>query len=162
MQNPPFLLDLPEEEYEERVECDDDLCWVRAGEGRPKDEDIYAIRVILEVPTHGAGAPFTWGVWVTQSKESFLRYIEGVGKDQTGEISFGWFPVSLSFYKRSDPDEPLENLACDVMWQQEGMRPKIVLHESDHPLYLDQRDGISRKRAVEIAGLQMQQLHSGR
>jgi hypothetical protein len=160
VQTPPFLAAVPDEEYEVRVEYDDDLCLIRAGEGQ--DQDICAIRAMLEVPIHGAAEPFSWGVWVTQSKESFRRYLDGVGTDQRGQISFGWLPVVLSSYRRDHSDEPLENLACDVIWQDVGMRPKILLHESDHPLVEDQRKGISWKKAVEIAQMQMLGAHANR
>ena len=158
MQTPPFLASISDEEYEARVEHDDDLCLVRAGEGQA--EDIYAIRVTLEVPIHGVAQPFTWGVWVTQSKESFRRYLEGVGTDERGEVSFGWLPVVMFFYTRDASGMPLENLACDVLWQDKGLRPKILLHESDHVLARDQKNGISWERAVDIAQQQMARLHA--
>jgi hypothetical protein len=88
---------------------------------------------------------------VTQSRENFERYVEVVGTDQRGRTTFGWMPVTLGAYERTAIDEAPEYLACDVHWQAEGIRPLITLHECDHPLYLDQRNGISWKRAIEIA-----------
>jgi hypothetical protein len=159
MSRPPFLLDVPAADYDARVQLNDDACWIKADEKDLEGEDIFAIRVILEVHIHGVEEPFSWGVWATQSKESFIRYLEGVGTDQTGEVSFGWLPVTMPGYKRTSDEEPFEYLACDVVWQDVGLRPKLFLHDSDHPLFIDHRDGVSWERAVEIAQLQMDGSH---
>jgi hypothetical protein len=157
MSRPPFVFNVPEAEYEARVQLDDDLCLVRAGGNQ--DADLYAIRVTLDIPIHDMEEPFNWGVWVTQSEDSFFKHVGSYGADQSGEISFGWLPVTMPPYQRNRLGDPIESLACDVLWQSKGQRPVIVLHESDHPLYLDQRDGISWDRAVEIARNQMERLH---
>lgn len=157
VQVPPFLEGIPGDEFDARVEYDDDLCIVRAGTGQ--EDDLFAIRVMLEIPIHGVATPFSWGVWVTQSRENFHRYIEGVGTDQRGLGSFGWMPMVLSYYQGDHAGLPVRNLACDVNFQEINMRPKISLHEADHPLYRDQRDGISWDRAVEIAQWQMERSH---
>jgi hypothetical protein len=103
------------------------------------------------VPIHGAAEPFCWGVWVTQSEESFQRYVEAWKKDQSGDGSFGWLAVTMPHYNRRAPGEPLEHLQCDVNWGKPGKRPKVVLKPCDHPLYVDQLEGISWGRAIEIA-----------
>lgn len=154
---PPFVFDVPEAEHEARIKFDDDLCLIRAG--GEQDTDLYAIRVTLDIPIHDVEEPFNWGVWVTQSEENFFKYFDSYSADQTGEVTFGWLPVTMLSYRREKPGEPTEWLACDVQWQPEGQRPMIVLHEVDHPLYLDQRDGISWDRAIEIAQIQMGGLH---
>ena len=56
-------------------------------------------------------------------------------------------------YRRHGADEPLELLGCNVHWQKPGHRPKLSLHESDHPLYRDQKNGISFLRAAWFARL---------
>ena len=154
---PPYVHDVPESEYQDRVKIDDDLCLIRAA--GDDEDDIFAIRVTIDIPIHDVEEPFNWGVWVTQSEESFFKYVDSYGKDQSGEISFGWLPVTMPGYKRTKDGEPFEHLGCDVQWQPKGERPVLVLHECDHPLYIDQRDGISWERAVEIAQVQMERLH---
>ena len=144
---PPFYFDVPEAEREARITIDSDLCHIR---GETEDCDIFAIRVTLDIPIHGEDDPFTWGVWVTQSRANFERYRDSAGADRSSVTTFGWLPVVMPHYDRASTDGPFENLACDVHWGAEGLRPKIVLHESDHPLYLDQRDGISWDHAIAI------------
>ncbi|WP_436015086.1 DUF2199 domain-containing protein [Rhizobium sp. LjRoot254] len=159
MGGPPFIPDVPDEELAERVYQDYDLCHVRNTAEEISDEDIFAIRVMLKIPIQSIAEPFSWGVWVTQSRESFIRYVDAAGTDQRGICTFGWMPVTLASYTRTGANEPSEHLACDVHWQAEGLRPLITLHESDHPLYVDQRDGISWNKAVKIAQFQMALVH---
>jgi hypothetical protein len=157
---PIYYYEVPEEEREARVTYNDELCRVQVTAGEESEDDIYAIRVSLDIPIHGVAQPFHWGLWVTQSKEDFYRYYETMTEeDQIGEVTFGWLAVTMPYYRRTSDDEFLELLACDVIWQF-GARPKILLHKSDHPLYRDQRDGISWKKAVKIANLQRQRHHS--
>jgi len=157
--HPPQYLDVPEEDRAARVWLSEDACVISPAAGEQSGKPDYYIRGILEVPIHGASEPFLWGVWVTQSKESFDRYLETFRKDQSDDGSFGWLPVSMPHYRRIGQGEQLENLRCNVVWQGQingrGQRPLIQLQECDHPLFIDQRDGISWERAIEIARLVM-------
>ncbi|MCX2724736.1 DUF2199 domain-containing protein [Roseibium salinum] len=137
---PPHTFGIPENERARRVWLDSDLCVL--------DEEFFFIRAILEVPIRETEDSFLWGVWVSQSKESFERYVDSFGGDQTGHQSFGWLAVSLPGYVK--PGEPLVSLPTAVIWGEE--RPHIRIHdEQDHPLAVDQREGISWDRAVELA-----------
>jgi hypothetical protein len=156
---PPFIRHLSDEEIQRRVLLDEDLCHIAQTPGVTQDDDVFAIRVLLQIPINHADAPFSWSVWVTQSRENFYRYIETAGTDQSATKTFGWLPVTLPGYCRTDDDEPAEHLACDVEWQKEGLRPMLTLHACDHPLFFDQRDGISWRRAVEIAEPLNRQAH---
>lgn len=155
----PFSASVPDEEMEGRVFENSDLCHVSKVAGEISDDDTFGIRVMLEIPIRNVPEPFSWGVWVTQSRQNFQAYVDAAGTDQRGRTTFGWMPVTLSPYSRTEAGEPRESLACDVHWQAEDMRPMITLHECDHPLYLDQKNGISWKRAVEIARSQLALVH---
>jgi len=109
----------------------------------------------LEIPIIGIEAPFTWGVWVSQSEEKFNEYYNDFGTDQSSFLSFGWLPANLPYYISLDEDGYVESLACDVHGRGEGTRPIIYLHESDHKLFKDQKLGISWDKAIEIATLCM-------
>ena len=145
---PSYYFDVPEEERDERVTISDDLCHIRGKDG---EADIYAIRGTLDIPIMGVKEPLCWGVWVTQSRQSFEKYVETFKTDQSGEGSFGWLTVTMPYFDRSEPNEELENLACDVKWGKKGQRPKIVVQACDHPLYHSQADGIDWDTAVSIA-----------
>lgn len=146
---------VPEAERDARIKISDDFCRIKPPNDQPDEAWDFYIRTILEIPIHGVDEPLSWGVWVTQSRESFERYMETFAQDQTGDGSFGWLGVWMKYYDRARGNEPTEYLKCNVQWQGvkngKAQRPLIELQECDHPLYLDQRDGISWDRAIEIA-----------
>ena len=139
----PFLcLDILDKEYEDRVFLNSDLCVI--------DNEHYFIRVTLTVPIHGSDEGFIFGDWVSQSQESFKKYIDSLGQDQSGQSSFGWWPVTSSAYR--EHEEPPAFLKANVVWLETGQRPEVILHpEETHQLGIDQRKGISWERAVELA-----------
>jgi hypothetical protein len=152
-QFPTYFYDVPEAERENRIKASDDLCTILPAENETDADAIYCIRVILEIPIEGTQQPFTWGVWVSQSKESFDRYVETFETDQSGEQSFGWLAVDMPFYSNTPKGEPLTHLESEVYWGGKGQRPKIILWENNHPLSKDQMNGISWDRASMIANL---------
>lgn len=152
---PAYYFDVPEGERAARVAISDDLCRIAPGEEDGEQTVFHFIRCILEIPIHDAGEPFLWGMWATQSEESFERYRKTFDTDQSGMGSFGWLAVVMPPYNRAAPGAPLEHLKCNVQWQGaangKAQRPLVELQACDHPLYFDQRDGISWDRAVDIA-----------
>lgn len=142
-QRPIYWFHVPEGERQTRINIDDDTCAI--------DDEYFFIRAVLEIPIHDVDEPFTWGLWVSQSKKNFERYIETFNQDPGGYTSTGWLPVTMPGYNRRDPEDELENLACDVEWQSSGARPLIHPEECDHPLYHDYKNGISWERAAELA-----------
>jgi len=125
------------EEDKQRSELSDDLCVVL-------DRDFF-VRAILEIPINGLAKPFTWGIWVSQSRENFDYYFEHFREDLRGRDTFGFFSNRLPLY----PDT-LE-LKCRVLFESQSLRPKIHLEEAEHPLSLDFHQGITVERAKEIA-----------
>jgi hypothetical protein len=104
-----------------------------------KDEHFF-IRCVLLVPVIDADvAPLEFGVWSTLSKDNFRRYAETFDDGDQSKIGgmFGWFSNWVDGY----PDTT--NLPCDVWPQDNGQRPLIELHDSDHPLVEQQRQGIT-------------------
>lgn len=103
------------------------------------------IRVVLELPIHGAAEPFTWGVWVSLSEASFARYTAAFGDNDTGDVYFGWFATRLPCY----PDTI--NLKTHVHPRPGGQRPWLELDTTDHPLAVHQREGLTADEAQAIA-----------
>ena len=136
---PTYYHDIPEAEREARCRLSDDLCSV--------DGEYYFVRGVLQVPVVGTGIPFGWGIWSSLGKASFERYVKLFeAPNVTGEGPyFGWFSNRLPFY----PDTL--NLKLEVRLQNGGLRPLFGLEPSDHPLAIDQRDGMSWQRAVSFA-----------
>jgi hypothetical protein len=152
---PTYYFDVLEPERDKRIKLSDDLCTILPAEDDEGGEPIYCIRATLDVPIHGAPDPFCWGVWVTQSEENFNKYIETFSNDQSGSGSFGWLAVTMPHYNLSPPGEPFESLACDVEWGAVGKRPKIIIYESAHQLFLDQSNGIDWETAILLARAMM-------
>ena len=137
MKHPTSFFDVPETERNDRVQYDDDLCMITQRENDTTEDPIYYIRCILEIPIKGASEPFMWGVWITQSKENFERYIETFEANQSNEKSSGWLLVDLPFYNNARTGEPLTHLECEVHWGPKGQRPKVSLWENSHQLAVD-------------------------
>ena len=115
----------------------------------PDGQRNYFIRGVLEIPVLETGDCFAFGVWSSLSAESFDRVFE-LWDDprRTDEPAyFGWLSNSLPGYPET------LNLPVDVITAALELRPTIVLHEGDHPLIREQREGITMERVREIAEL---------
>ena len=121
-----------------------DLCWYE------EDGETHRfVRVCLEVPIHGFSEPFTWGVWVSLSEQSFNRYVETLDSPIESDSYFGWFCNRLPYY----PDT--HALKVNVRPRGGDLRPYIELQSSDHVLAQDYANGVSIARAQEIAEIAM-------
>jgi hypothetical protein len=135
---PYYYYSIPHEERDARCDLTSDTCIV--------DDEFFFVRGCLEIPVADADDPFTWGVWVSLSRTNFLEYMENF--DSPGRTSlgpyFGWLSANLPGY----PDT--ENLKTNLHPRALGLRPFIELEHTDHPLAVEQRDGISQQRLGEI------------
>ena len=108
----------------------------------------YFIKGLIEIPVFGSAEPFSWGVWVSLSRENFARAAELW--DTPGRESerpyFGWLTTDLPVYP-----SPTRNLKTHVHTRPVGERPRVELEPTDHPLAVEQRTGISLDRVREIA-----------
>lgn len=144
--SPSFGFRAPDPYLEQSQEIQDagklgeDVCWY-------EDEDgmHYFIRVCLEVPIHGVSEPFLWGVWVSLSKQSFERYVETYDSPDMDAEYFGWFCNYLPYYPGT------YGIKTKAHPRPDGIRPYLVLEETDHPLSIDFHQGISIEKAQEIA-----------
>ena len=136
---PVYYLQVPEAERAVRCRLSSDFCVI--------DERYHFVRAVLMIPVLGTAQTFGWGVWSSLSPENFRRYLDIWSLDDPGGEGpyFGWLSNRLPFY----PDT-LE-LKLKVVLQPDGQRPRLELEPNDHPLALDQRDGIAWARAVEMA-----------
>jgi hypothetical protein len=140
----PYLA-IPVEERSARCYLTSDVCVIDAKE--------FFIRGCLEIPVADGPRPFVWGVWVSLSEKSFKRVVElwdydGREKEQP---FFGWLCTRLPLY----PDTGL--LKTNVHLRSANQRPSIELEQTDHPLAIEQRDGITMARVREIAAALLHQ-----
>jgi hypothetical protein len=138
---PLSYFEVPEEERETRCDLGSDDCVI--------DRKHFFVRGCIDIPVHGEADMFTWGVWVSLSEESYLKWVDCFGKDKRSHVGpfFGWLNAWLSPY----PDTV--NLKTRVHLRDNGIRPYIELEPTDHPLAVEQRDGISVGRVAEIYSL---------
>ena len=111
------------------------------------DGEHFFVRCVLELPIRGSeGAAFGFGTWSTLSRKNFDRYIETFDSGEQGDLGpwFGWFSNRLLGY----PDTL--NLKCQVRPRAGRQRPLIELESTEHPLAIEQREGITFDRLLEI------------
>lgn len=132
---------VPEAEREARCQLDSDACII--------DESLYFVRGCLEVPVHGEPEAFSWGVWVSLSEQSFRQWEACYESEQRSHIGpfFGWLNAAIGPYPNT------VSLKTHVHLRDGFMRPFIELEPTDHPLALEQREGISAQRVAELYAL---------
>jgi hypothetical protein len=130
---------VPEGEREARGVLGSDQCII---DGRE-----FYIRGCLELPVRGQDAPFVWGVWVSVSERSFKTIDdlwEATQRDHMPPM-FGWLCNGIRLYPET------RALKTNVHLRNNGIRPFIELEPTDHPLAVEQREGITLERVAEIA-----------
>jgi hypothetical protein len=138
---PIQYLAIPENERDERASLGTDNCVI--------DGELYFVRGCLEVAVHGQSEPFSWGAWVSLSEKNyseFVRYVHEPKRSHVGPF-FGWLSAHIWIY----PDTV--NLKTMVHLRDDGIRPYIELEPTNHPLAIEQRDGITEERVAEIFAL---------
>jgi len=130
---------IPEAERESRGNLSDDFCAI--------DKDLF-IRGCLEIPIIDSSDIFIWGVWTSISKESFDRIGElwAAPVIENEPPRFGWLCNNISAYPKSTM-----GLKTNLYIRAGGIRHLVKVEPTDHPLAIEQRDGISLKRIEEIA-----------
>jgi hypothetical protein len=137
----PHYYDLLSEEDKTRIAIlQDDICVIGVG-----DHSDFFVRTLLEVPIHGADEPFMWGVWVSLSEANFKRYMSTWDNHDETDCYFGWFGNRLPYY----PDTL--SLKTQVRPRNGGLRPLLMLEQTDHPLAVHFYQGISVDEAQRIA-----------
>jgi hypothetical protein len=128
--------DVAEEERSRRIKLTSDTCVI--------DGEHYFIRGVIEIPIHDHPRRFAFGVWVSQKRENFLTYVQNPDSAEIGPF-FGWLCTRVANYR-----EDTLLLKTRARVRGSGLRPTIELEPTDHPLAIDQRDGISLAKAWEI------------
>ena len=140
---PPSYYAVPEAERASRCELGSDHCAI--------DYELFFVRGCLEIPVHGADEPLVWGVWVSLSQQNFKAWLMAYEEQHRSHVGpfFGW----LSAWFRPYPE--VMNLRSRVHLRDNGIRPRIELEPTDHPLALEQHNGISIDRLAEIYAIMM-------
>src|SRR5258708_3097295 len=120
---------MTETERRETAELTADTCVIAK-------EDFF-VRGLVEIPILGRSDQFAYGAWVSLSPDNFERFQVVEERDPSKEPPyFGWFCNKLPGY----PDTL--NLKTKVYLRPHPQRPRIELEPTDHPLAVEQRNGI--------------------
>jgi hypothetical protein len=128
---------------EERAESEltDDLCVIQA-EGRTS----FYMRACLDVQILETDNPIFWGVWVSLSEKSFREMGEHWEDRERTKLGpyFGWLCTKIPEY----PDTVF--MKTKVHQRAVGLRPLVELETTEHPLSVDQKNGIDAARLQDI------------
>ncbi len=135
---PWHYFDVPENEREKRCSVGSDDCVI--------DKQLFFVRGCLEIPVSGSGESLNWGVWVSLSESSFIEWIRVFDESKRSSIGpfFGWLSTELKMYPST------LNLKTMIHLRNDAIRPFIELEQTEHPLAVEQRHGITMKRLEEI------------
>lgn len=108
----------------------------------------FFIRGLIEIPVIGSQDVFSWGAWISLSRDNFARALDVWNAEdrETEKPYFGWLSTELALYS-----EGTTNLKTNAHTRPVGKRPFIELEPTDHPLAVEQRTGITQDRVREIA-----------
>lgn len=114
------------------------------------------LKGLVEIPVLGSDDVFSWGVWVSLSRENLARMVDlwATPGRESEEPYFGWLTTELAVYSSSTV-----NLKTRVHTRPVGERPLVELEPTDHPLAVEQRMGITADRVREIAEVVMHTKH---
>ncbi|MFH8561842.1 DUF2199 domain-containing protein [Streptomyces sp. NPDC017988] len=115
----------------------------------------YFVKGLIEIPVVDSGEVFSWGVWLSLSRENFARAAELWDRPgrEAEQPYFGWLTTDLPVYSPTTL-----NLKTHVHTRPVGERPYVELEPTDHPLAVEQRTGITLDRVRDIAAAV---LHAG-
>ncbi|MEP7766010.1 DUF2199 domain-containing protein [Sanguibacter sp. 25GB23B1] len=100
----------------------------------------FFIRGLIVVPLIGRDEHFEWGVWVSLSEENLWATADtwDTPGRETADPMFGWLSTELPTFTESTL-----NLKTMVHTQPVGTRPLIEVEPTEHPLAVEQRDGLT-------------------
>lgn len=134
----PYLA-LPEVERDRRAVLGDDFCTI--------DGEQFYIRGHILLPIRGSDETFAWSVWASLSRASVDRIAAAETDEQAAALEpmFGWLCSALPY------DPGTVSLKTMVHYWSHGCVPYIEVEPTDHPLAIDQREGIDWEKVREIA-----------
>ncbi|GFO57575.1 hypothetical protein GMSM_45820 [Geomonas sp. Red276] len=133
--------DVPDDKLDKDVFLTQDSCVIA--------DRFFFVRGCIELPVVGTGEFFEWGVWVSLKEENFFIWqdcYESVQRSNIGPF-FGWLCSRLPGYPETLYMKTMVHL------RDNGIRPLIVPDKTDHPLSIEQRNGITMERVQEIINL---------
>jgi hypothetical protein len=129
------------DEERARSRLGSDLCEIRSTEG-----DWFYVRGTFDIPIRELDEPLEFGVWSSLSEPNFHRFVDLF--DDPVRIEE---PAYTSWFGNRLPGFPdTLNLKAWVEIYDADLRPRIVLHEQEHPLVEAVHEGIELAQAIAL------------
>lgn len=144
---PDYYYSVAPDEREKRIEMAESLCVV--------DGEHFVHRCRLTIPIIDYKEDFIWNVWTSISRENFIKRNDlWTNPERVNEPPyFGWLQTIIPTY-----GETL-NIKTMAYEQPAGLIPALEIIEENHPLYIDQKNGISLEKALTIVDEVMRNAH---
>ena len=113
------------------------------------DERHFFIVGNIRIPIRGTDNSFSWIAWISLSRANFQKCLDfwrSPGRERE-QPYFGWLSNSIPSYSET------LNLKTLVHTQAVGVRPEVQVEPTEHPLSVEQRNGITWERVNEIASI---------
>jgi len=146
---PDYYYSVPPDEREKRIELAESLCVV--------DDEHFFHRGRLTIPIKDYDQDLIFNVWTTISKDNFIKRNTLWNDPRRIEEKpyFGWLQTAVPTYSNTI------NIKTIAIENEVGLIPTIEIIEEEHPLAIDQKDGITLDRAMQIVDVILNQLHKG-
>ena len=135
---PSFYNSIPAAERKKRVELEKSLCVI--------DQKHFFHRGSLIIPIIDNEDDLIFDVWTSISQDNFCKRMD-LWNDPDRikeEPYFGWLNTHILTYGNT------LNIKCIAIEQELGCIPDIVVTEENHPLTIDQQNGITMDKALDI------------
>jgi hypothetical protein len=145
---PDYYFSVPPDERERRIELNENLCVV--------DEHHFFHRGRLTIPVTDHNENLIFHVWTSISADNFAKRMD-LWEDPNRakeEPYFGWLQTTVPTYGDT------LNIKTIATEQGVGVVPEIKSFEEGHRLTIDQKNGITYERAVEIVDEIISQQHN--
>jgi hypothetical protein len=147
---PDFLYSIPSDEYQARVRLETSLCVI--------DNEHFFHRGRITIPILGHPEDLVFNVWTTIKAENFQLRIDNWRNPERAATGpyFGWLQTLVPSYG--------DTLNIKAMAFENGLDeiPRIEVFEENHPLTLDQKQGITFQKALSIINEIMRKEHQSR
>jgi hypothetical protein len=143
----PFAYDAAAPDAWDPALASDDRSGLTADQCVIRGERFFA-RGILVIPVLDAEPDFEWGVWMEISEGSFERMSDlwETAQREREPPYPGWLANDLPAY-----EQPTVGMLGRMKTRPVGKRPHIEVSATEHPLAVEQREGITVARVHEIA-----------
>ncbi len=144
---PAYYFSVPPDEREKRIELKESLCVV--------DSEHFFHRGRLTIPIVDHSEDLIFNVWTSISEDNFgIRMDLWEDPDRINqEPYFGWLQTIVPTYGDT------LNIKTIAIEKEAGLIPEIKSIEENHPLTIDQENGITYKKALDLVAHIIKEQH---